>query len=443
MDPLEYLASSLTWWREYLAILAVSLALHWPFMRRLCVGVFDPLFFVLIGDAFGAAIVVFMYWRGDIAPIYFASYAFAQIFFYVGMCSAALLRPRRGLADKPQDANEVGLPLLIFGAAALLHLATTLISWGLAGIPLFRVTRLGAFAGSGGLGILERLSGPTGGIALFCALYLMCSVQGRSYRWIFFPFSTWLLFATAMSGSKSALLFIGQIVFSFAVIYGRIDARSGVFWGGRFGRGFLAIAAVFALFTLTIQRDGSVATAVASLLYRFFSYGDIYVFAYPGRMIEFVKGDNPLIGLLGAPLSTFRILPLEMIYSNIGHQLAQLVFPNLSYVAGPNPRQAVFGYHYFGHYAFVYSFVIGALTILAQRAAYYTPGRGFLGALIALQVYLALFQVGVDVETASTKLVNSFLALTVILLFALPVYFASRVTRGAASRVPVNPASAR
>ena len=82
MIPLDYVADALSDWDVYLLLLAVSLVLHWlVLLRRRTVGFFDPLFMILLGSAFGWAIVGLMLWREDIDPKYAVSFALAEAAF--------------------------------------------------------------------------------------------------------------------------------------------------------------------------------------------------------------------------------------------------------------------------------------------------------------------------------------------------------------------------
>jgi hypothetical protein len=54
-------------------------------IKRWAVGIYDPLFLLLLANAFGWAIVWFMFLRGDIALGYLVSFTAAQLALYAGM----------------------------------------------------------------------------------------------------------------------------------------------------------------------------------------------------------------------------------------------------------------------------------------------------------------------------------------------------------------------
>lgn len=416
MDPLEYIGTAIEDWDVYLLLLAVSAVAHWfLLLRRRTVGFFDPLFFVLFGSAFGWAIVGFMLWRGDIETKYAVSFAAAESAFYLGLYAVAWL-PRRLPAGVP-SAERPGFAACVFASSAALHVAATSAMWAIAGIPLFRVSRLGAFVGSGGLGVVERLIDSAGGIALFTATYLLIgNAPARSGRhWPYHAFLVWFVISIALSGSKSGLLAVGQCVFAVAFLYTGLPRRHDSFWGGRAGKVFIVAATAFALVVLVIQQGENLAGALVGLGIRLVSFGDIYIHAYPSGAIESLQGSNPFVGLLGGFLSTFRLFPASDLYTHVGYQFTLLSAPDLDYVAGPNARHPVLGYHYFGPFAWLFSFALGGVTALLQRALYFPAQRHFLGSLFAYLMYIALVNLSADFDYALSRVANAVIALCLVL----------------------------
>ena len=417
MDPLEYLAGASDDWPIYATTLLVSLSLHWfLLLKRRSLGFFDPLFLILLGGAFGWSVVWFMYLRGDIKGIYALSFTASELAFYGGLCVSPRLRriiPLRTSSNEPP-----GVAICIFASAALLHVIVTLTVWSIAGIPLFQASRLGAFVGSGGLGIFERLVDSTGMIGLFAALYLVMGNARTRRRFAYYCFFLWYAIATGLSGSKSALLVIGQGVFAVAFLYTSLSQSKNSFWGGRAGRVFIALATGFAVLVLITQQDLDITTALSALAFRMVSFGDIYIYAYPDALIESLRGDNALIGMFGGFLSTFRIFPADLVHVNLGYQLSLLTYPDLAYIAGPNPRHAVFGYHYFGPFAFMFSFVLGLLTSHLQYLLYFRERKDFLRTLLAFLLYSAIVSVSVDFDYSLSRLANVMIALGLILPLA-------------------------
>jgi len=412
MSPLEYLGTALESWDLYVLLALLFVALHWALIRRWTVGIFDPLLVLLFANALGWAIVWFMYLRGDIATRYVVSFTVAQLALYVGIEVGRRFRPRIGPPELLSGKDPI--PLATLWIAAAVHVSSTLATWTIAGIPLFRESRLGAFQGSGGFGIIERLADSSELIALFSAVYLLLHRRGRWRNVPIYGFLLWLLLSLGLSGSKGALLSFGQYVLSILFVYGSLRQRSDRFWGGRMGKVLVVAATLFALAVLATQQEGDLGTAAVALIYRIVSYGDVYIFAYPDATIEGLKGSNALVGMFGRFLSTFRLLPQELLHTNIGYQLVGIIFPDLDLVVGPNPQHAVFGYHYFGAFGFVFSFVLGVVMIAVHSNFYFCRHRTFVTGLWAFLLYFSLISISSDFEYAVSRLASTLIGLVVV-----------------------------
>jgi hypothetical protein len=412
VSPLEFIAESLPWWHQYVLLVALFLALHLPLIRRWVVGMYDPLLLLLLANVFGWAIVWFMYLRGDIATVYVVSFTVAQLAFYLGI---GLGRPREPLAVAvPAAPSSVTPAKLTLAMAAGVHMASTLSTWAIAGIPLFRSSRLGAFEGSGGYGILERLSESSALIAIFAVVYLLIHHAPLRRSIVVRGFLLWYLVSIGLSGSKGALLSLGQAVLSIVYVYTSLRQQKDRFWAGRAGKVLLIGSTVFALGVLAAQQDSDVTAALLGFVYRVVSYGDVYIFAYPDATIESIRGDNPLIGLFGGFLSTFRLFPQEFVYPNIGYQFTGIVFPDLDLIVGPNPQHPVFGYHYFGSFGFLFSFALGLVTAGAHTRFYLRRHSTFFSGLIAFGLYFSLVNISVDFEYTLSKLASLIIGLVVV-----------------------------
>jgi hypothetical protein len=413
MSPLEYIAEALPYWQEYVVLVALFLALHWVLVRQWVVGIYDPLFVLLLSNAFGWAIVWFMYLRGDIATVYVVSFSIAQFAFYLGIGTGRRGRTREMPIQPTQ--GDAGVPKLTLAFAAAVHLASTLSIWSIAGIPLLRESRLGAFEGSGGLGILERLAETSALISIFSVVFLL--VRYRELRGSFWVrlFLLWYFASVVASGSKGALLSVAQYTISILFVYTSLRSRKDRFWGGRAGKLAAIGSALFAIGVLAVQQSSDIGSAALAFAYRVVSYGDVYVFAYPNETIESIRGDNPLVGLFGGFLSTFRLFPQELVYPNIGYQFTGIVFPELDIIVGPNPQHPIFGYHYFGSIACVFSFVLGLVTARVQTRFFYRAHTTFLGGLVAFMLYFTLVGISVDFEYSLSKLASLIIGIVVVI----------------------------
>ena len=414
MAPLDYVAGALEAWPLYVLLALLFLLLHGWLIKRWAVGIFDPLALILAANAFSWTIVWFMYLNGDIALRHLVYFVVAQLALYAGIGMARLYLP--GAVSARSAAHDANLPALTLAMAAAVHVAATLTIWAIAGIPLFRASRLGAFHGSGGLGVLERLADSSGLIALFATVCLF-ACHPKSRRNIFvYTFIAWFALSIAMSGSKGALLSSGQQVMSALFLYTGLRFRRDRFWGGRAGLIVLVLSTVFALGVLTAQQDSDLTIAALALAYRVMSYGDVYIYAYPNETLELLQGDNAFIGMFGGFLSTFRLFPVDWLYPAMGVQFTGIVFPNLDQISGPNPQHPVFGFHYFGHMGFLYSFLLGLLTTAAQTQLYFRQHTTFFSGMLSFMAYFAVVGISWDLEYALSNLANLVIGCLVIVV---------------------------
>ena len=253
MAPLDYIGRSLDDWDLYVLLAVLFLVLHGVLIRRWVVGLYDPLFMVLVSNAFGWSIVWFMYLRGDIAKVYVISFTAAQLALYLGMGVARCRRSGPVPEGMPNDDSSIAILTLVVAAAV--HVGSTLAIWSMAGIPLFRASRLGAFEKSGGFGILERLAESSTQIAIFTTVFLLLQQPRLRRNFLLVSFMIWFVAAMALSGSKGALLGLLQYVLSIFFVYTGLRDRPDRFWGGAPGKLMLVVATVFAVGVLVIQQE--------------------------------------------------------------------------------------------------------------------------------------------------------------------------------------------
>jgi len=414
MSPLEYIGDSLAWWPQYVLLTVVFLGVHALLIRRWAFGIFDPMFMLLIASAFSWAIVWFMYWRGDIATVYVVSFTLTELAFYAGIEMGRPGHQRLLAAGFIADRAEGALPALTLVAAATVHLGSNLAIWAIAGIPIFRESRLGAFQDSGGLGILERLGDASTLIAGFAAMYLLIFHRRTRRRPLIWVFLLWYVAATAMSGSKGAFLTLVQYVLSVCFVYASLRQRRDGFWGGSAGKWLIGLATLFAIGVLAIQNSSDLALATIGLAYRIVSNGDVFISAYPYATIESLRGSNPLIGMFGGFLSTFRLFPRDLLYPPLGFQFTGILFPDLDLLVGPNAQHPIFGYHFFGMAAPVFSFVLGRITVAVQRGFYASTHSTFLGGLVSFMLLFSLVGIGTDFDYSLSRLASMIIGLIVI-----------------------------
>lgn len=418
MSPLLYLVRISEHLDLYLGLLAFLAPVHLWLARRLAVNIFDPLFIVILADWFGFALVSFMHLNGDIRSEHFYYYVCSQIAFYGGLLAAQAVF--RGPRARPFDPPYALVKWVLFFSTGV-HFAATAVKWGLTGIPLFNTSRLGAFADSGGLGIIERFE--TGAFYIFSFSVMLVWVRFRKEAfWTAVLGICWLLAYVALSGSKAALLGVMQVYFLLRYLVS--DRSQSNFFGAKGGGKAFILASVFSLGVLAVQSQGDVQEVFLGLAFRLVSFGDIYIYAYIDDTLRYIQGDNPVIGLFGGALSTFRLMPGDWLYKNMGLQFSEIIFPGLDYLAGPNPRHNVFGFHFFGWGGLVFSLFIGLFITYLQARLYRRTTTGYFTALWAFLLYFSLVSLSGDFDYSLSTLSSIVIAAVVVLIPAQIAYLA-------------------
>lgn len=423
MSPYIYLLTIVENIQLLLAILLVLSIPYYKLVRSIALSIYDPMLFIIFGDWMGSSLVVFMWMQSDISDVHFYYYCFSQVALVLGML--LLRRKIPTLIAGPAPIRTSKLPFLVLLNAAWINITVTLAIWSIAGIPLFRASRIGAFAGSGGLGILERVQSGTILIATFSACFVLGESISQFRKRGAVLFFVWLVIYSAASGSKGSLLVVAQIIFVYIFVFKRQKLGENLFFGGKKGIPILFGATAFALFVIAVQSEGTLIEVVSAFAFRLISYGDIYIYAYINDTLLEVRGDNPLIGLFGGFLSTFRLFPVDMIYTNMGYQLSSIVFPGLDYMSGPNPRHNVFGFHFFGWFGIIYSFLIGCFIVALQRFLYCQVNPTYIGSLLRFLLYFALLSVVGDFDYAMATLADAIISLIVVVFFSLLFYYSN------------------
>jgi len=436
----------------YIAFLVLSIGIHYLLFRKQVYNIFDPFLLPVITNVFSVALVFFMYWMDDIKVYYFKSFVLTQTSLYIGfLVTINSLRKRlkgrviaSSTAPKLSDSGSTVMRVKIFlFVAFVFYMLSIVFIYSLKGIPLLRLSRLGAFANSGGLGIIERINEVSlffvvfGGIALLYLIYRKFgsirpnrrNINTLTYLFLGFGF---LLITLFLSGSKGSFLVVFVTVFVFAYVFIYRGRWKGIgFFGGKAGMAAIVVLLIAAFFIIVIQRGGTdtgaASNAIMHLANRFVYYGDIYVNAYISDTIKELSGTNPFVGLFGGFLSTFRLFPVDDLYVSMGHQFTLILYPELEIMTGPNPRHNVIGLHYFGFYfSAVYSFILG-IGIAFARYHLLKPrtiNKDFDLSLFSMFFAWRLLTIDSDIELALSRIAS-------LLIVAPFIIFLSRMIYGA------------
>ncbi|HWD88587.1 MAG TPA: hypothetical protein VG367_10705 [Mucilaginibacter sp.] len=403
----------------YCIIFAASAIFYALLFRRMFISILDPFFFALIFSVFGFSVVWFLYFTKSIDARYLVSYLLTQIAFWAGLFTFKSLR-RREILSKVKVVrieDEELLEKIFFVTVSSIYIMIQLASYGLIGIPLLLSSHIDIYNNSGGLGILGRALDVLKPCAIFMLVWFLFKRSGSiSFKTYQYFFLLMLLLFFALSGSKGEFMLLGFIVFCFLILN-----------ASRFKQVFrklrrleiLIIGAglCFVFFTIFAQstENGITSNNLQFFAFRLVSSGDAYFFAYPNHNIEHISGSQPFLALFGDIFSTVRLIPREQQPQILGLQLFQM-FSKLDIITGPNARQNVFGYVYFGFFgSIVFSYLIGFLLSLVRNRLYFNLRRNIFTQLFFVLLYINLAGIETDPPQAISEVENVMLILPVII----------------------------
>lgn len=438
MTPYQFFPIFMENFDTYLYVLLVACLIYCFVIQRLCFNVFDPLFFLLVGSLFSFSMVVFLFEIHYIDGKYLFEFLITELSFVFGLlffsCSKQMFYKRCINAWPSYTPSDLSNVKIIFLVSLFLYFLSVVIDYSISGIPAFRDSRQGAYVGSGGLGIIERFNYISSyGIAFGIVYLYLYRHRELSILWrvaipiVLFMFCLTLL----LSGSRSRFLILPTSWFYLYYFY-FVNRRSLLGWkSNHVGffcgiKGFLVILVSACLSLLVVyvssrKLDISFLDVAGVVLYRIVNFGDCFLYAYINDGVNYIRGDSSFVGLLGGFLSVFRLFPSDDLYVPMGIQLAKIVDPNMSFIAGPNPRHNIMGIHFFGVAGGVlFSFVCGAWVSFIRNSSQ----RLFCGGILKFFTLFLLIestgQLFVDFQFSMSKfsslIIVSFLYITAIFL---------------------------
>lgn len=412
----------------YLVILTCSLLFYFLIFRKTYISFLDPLIFNLLYSVFGFSVVIFLYATQSIHARYLWSYLLTQAAFLTGLFWFKPLQKDRIIqTDKPiRRFEEEGILIrILFLVCSSVYVVVQLLSYKLVGIPLFMLSRVGAYADSGGLGLLGRIIDVLRPATIFMLIYLLLMPGKGSFLKVYLTiFTILLLLFFGLSGSKSLFMSLGFIGFIYLLL--NAGALREKFMSLRKYEGYiLLVGFLFVFITIFVQLQNNSApedSSVNIFLYRLVASGDTYYFSYPDGVIETINGSKGFLALFGDIFSVLRIVPRENQPAVLGVQLFQYYY-DADLIAGPNARQNVFGYVYYGFYgSILFSFAIGYVLSLLRNRLFFNLKQNVLGQILFMYLYLNMTFVETDPPVAISGIENALLIFPPFLILALLLY---------------------
>lgn len=411
----------------YAGILLVSIVVYVLIFKRLYISILDPFVFSLIYSVFGFSVVWFLYFTHTIDMRYLVSYLLTQIAFWAGLFTFKSLTREEILspAKSIEIEHQYMLEKIFFLTVSSIYIIVQLISYKLIGIPLLLGSHIDIYNNSGGLGILGRVLDVFKPCSIFMLVYFLfkkgASPGFRAYQY-FVLIITLLFFA--LSGSKGEFMTIGFILFCFLILNAH---RLKTYFNklGRLEVIIIGTGLLFVFLTIIFQptENGITNNNVEFFLFRLVSSGDAYFFAYPNHNIEHISGAHPFLALFGDIFSTVRIIPREQQPEILGLQLFRM-FSNLDIITGPNARQNVFGYVYFGLWgSIVFSYLIGLALSLVRNRLYFNLRQNTFGMVLFVLLYVSFSGIETDPPQAISNIENIVLILPIAAIITAFLYF--------------------
>lgn len=304
----------------------------------------------------------------------------------------------------------------ILSCCFFVYIICYIITYKLQGIPLFLTSRLDLYAGSGGLGVLGRITEFMGPYLLILVYYELKYYRTTLKRKRFLIVCIIIEGITMLlSGSKGALIGLFTPLFILGFICDS-SFLSQIKHKGLIITGLILIAFII----ISIQSTSEDLDVGLHLLQRIISAGDIYFLSYPNDAIMHVKG-NWIDFLLGPILKTFRLIKSTEL--PIGNQIFQ-IWNDSGINGGPNSRINVMSLVCFGP--------LGGAIFCFLGGLYISFIRNYLSRIIPnnpilFAIYGAIYSRCIGIQTDPTQFINNcvsvFIGLCLLLIIIWGIYY--------------------
>ncbi|MEY0099048.1 O-antigen polymerase [Providencia stuartii] len=346
--------------------LLISFLVTYLLIRKQIYSIFEPMFFFSILGASAYSVVLLLWIKDEISNYYFIGFIITQLAFFGGW---RLIKPKK---LKEQGILYIdAYAIILYYLSSFIFVITQLIVYKMMGLPMFMDSRLNAFAGGGGVGVLDRFIYVSSIIAFTFSSYRLLFIKNYSTLAKYFDILIFLFFCFTklVSGSKLGILdcvfIIGLLlvysrrIIGINIIEKKIKKKLYV---------LIIISIPLSFITIYIQSLTNQNTDIfSSLLLRFVNTGDIYYLSWVKNYINNIPNNDGGLALFSDFIRTFRLLPKEELPQHLGLSVF-LFHTTTDNIIGPNARVNVFGLHYFGLIgALVYSFILGVILGLIRN----------------------------------------------------------------------------
>ncbi len=395
--------------------------------KRVVTTIIDPLLLPLIYSAIGTTTVLLLFLNNTITNICFTSYCFTQLAFFAGFftLSRKTVQPEYTVSDiSPSFVRQIKLAFVYFSIILIL---TQLFVYAQRGIPLFQFSRLDTFVGGSGFGVYSRFIDISNIAIIYLYFVLFFYKKSLYFTWFYHLVLLLVLLFLFLSGSKTALLVIPYVLFTFL----RLHKNNQLIMQNSFVLNLrkrmiyiLSFATVLVLIVIKVQSDitDSLANPFIGLLLRLVHSGDTFWYAYPWNMYAKIDGSHPFLALFNDTMGFFRIYNWSDLPESLGFVLIKLQH-TLDGNYGPNARQNVFGLVYFKFYgSIIFSFLLGLGLSFIRNVLPRFCNKNFIVGIFFTILFINAPSLEVDPVLALAYFNNAFLIYPLLILVFLVIY---------------------
>lgn len=414
----------------------LSIIIYYIAFKRYWKSVLDPLSFMILGSCMGCAVVLFLHFAKLIDDIYFFSYCTTQLCFYFGFRYGYknkitfIIRSEKRIKDLNQFAKYV------FISAAIIDIFSQMLQYKMQGIPIFMPSRLNMMTDAGGAGILSRIISICRAFTIIMGLYYYMQKNNSTplLRKFAISYLIYVAITCVLSGSRSSIIIFGTAFFyyviSFREVYPKLNSYLSKY----------ELRILFVLLSLAIVvniiKFGNLSTGIQMLGVRILSFGDTYYYAYPNHLIEQVDNSQPFKSIFSSFLGFFRIYSYSELPNPIGLDLFHF-FSSNGDVGGPNARQNIVSYLYFGLFGgLLFSYILGWITGYFRKLFFKTRHKTLLGIAISAWLYDAACGIETDVNLYFFNINSFIIVVPIIMVVAFLLFVLAKIRRKIISRQP-------
>jgi len=406
---------------------AVLLAYGVIFWRTIK-SILDPFLLSVFFSAMGTVTVFFLYFTNSLSNEVFLSYVFTLSAYYIGFFTLSRIKIRHKfiIVEIPDDTSRMMKAALVYFTIAMV--VCHCIAYVQRGIPLFMISRLDAFTGGTGFGVVARFMEVTIVAVIYLYIALLLQRKTVGFVWQYHICIFLALIFLFLSGSKSSVMTITSVLFCY-ILLNRFNYTLQKLNILQKIKKILPLAIllllVFSLVVIIIQSTQmeNFDNPFFLLGLRFVHSGDVYWYSFPYNIYMKLDSSRPFQSLFVDLLGFLRIYDWKELPEHMGITLMKIQHAGQEATYGPNARINVFGLVYFGLYgSILFSFVVGIIVGFVRFLLVEILPKNFFAGILFTLIYLKVSGFDIDPLLTFTGLNNALLIYPLLVLIFLLLF---------------------